>query len=332
MINLIIRSGSLLATPFKQPGASSTIAFQGFGIFSDLSTFFKKTVKSFQAESKWKIADHGARAVERFGSSLVRCGFLLVAAKVFVSAGSRAAAVMGVAIPVFVGIGVGFSACALFIDARNIYKIYTFKKEFSKVRNDWEESGTASAKDVAHTALIQLIENSQAGVIRKAFGVEQVALKTLLENQKKDHPSQLQVNQMFNHLGNRISAQMDAQVLNVAIDITSLISSVLLIIPITQPAGYVFFMLSLGGSFYAMKYEAKDAYDFQHKIGLINSPYGPSKSFKEFLFDKYGITALLKALRPEKKAPVLPLHTKPLHIPPRRFSTMDHQSLQVRYA
>jgi len=299
---------------------------RGVGIISDLYTVVKKAWKAFEAPTKWKFADHSARALERFGSSLVRSGFLFVAVKGCVSAGSRIAAVASVAIPVLVGVGVALSSLALFIDARNIYKIYTFQKKFDQVRD-------IKLKHVANTALIQLVKETSPGVIRKTFGVEQKALTNLLEKRKRSHQTHTQVDQLFHHLGKRISAQIGIQILNVAMDIALMLSNVLLIIPVTQPGGYVFFALSLGGAFYTMKYEAKDAYDFQHRIGLINSPYGPTKSFKEFLFDKYGVTAILEALDSAKEVEEAPpKFASPLQISVRRFSTLDLQSLNVRYA
>lgn len=309
----ILATARLVISHLPSPESAGVFGFQGFAILTESHGFVQKGNKAIRTEG-WKRIDHGAKGLDRLGSVLARVGFLLDSVKNTFSVASTYSRVTQIAIPVLVGVGVFFSLTSLYNDARNIYKIKQFQKRFKVVENQWQRGMVRKdfeVREAAFAALLELVTTSQPGVVRKAFGVDKVALKTRLEYVHLNTHNDQDVTTLFRRLDKRISAQLTHQVRNVVVDITNLISSVFLIVPVLQPAGFGLFGLCIAVMFYNAKYEARDTYNFERKIGILNAPGSEQKTFCKYLRDKYGVTAFIQWIRPKKKEQVVKVSWRP---------------------
>lgn len=296
-------AASSLGETLAHAGDSVGMVFQVGGLVSDTLGLFSKAKKSLKSYG-WKFIDHTAKATDRLGGVISKVGFILESVHGFLPSAQAASHALKVAAPILVSVGTLLSGAALFNDARNAYKIRQFRKKLKVVQLNWQGAVNEKSfvlKDEAFKELVQLIQDSRPGIIRKSLGIDKADLHDLVKTMYTKRPSDEEMANLFKRLKARTSEQMRMQMVNVAFDVLGLASSILLIIPVTQPAGLALVAVCLCGSAYNVKYDIVEGHKFEQDIGTINSRYSKKKDvgLKKYAFDKLGISAIIKAFNIE---------------------------------
>ena len=274
------------------------------GKLAEKISFVRKGYKSLKAHG-WKKIDHGARAFSDLGGLFIQVGFGLQTVKNFLPAVVTTAALFQKATPYLVGVGVFFSGACLFNDIRNIYKIRQFQKEYRAIHQKWQdgvEHKSFREKDAAFKAMTQLVKNSRKGIIQKSFGVKKEDLHQILNKVYVYSHNDKEMAQVMQSLDKRITTQIHSELVKIAMDVASIACSICFIVPVLTPLGYVLWMGTLAGTGYTFYRENRSTYQFEKEIGMINSRFAQNRktrTFKQWVFDRYGITALMEKM--EKK-------------------------------